>query len=210
MRDLVSHVCALARCAQSQRRWDTGSRSGPRTAAYTSPGHPGLGARSHASTVSSICQQLQIYLLDLPNTGSAGNISPITDCPGMLRKRSSVNQAERAENILRKRLVMFVPSLYRRLNSRLTCGAASKVCRCGNPLPKNAFRTHCTSRPLVAIEPLRWAGLIWMFGCLDGLGCIWSTLRLNAYWSGTTSRTFGIQLLKGKNLLCTNNIYFLL
>ena len=25
----LSHVCALARCAQSQRRWDTGSRSGP-------------------------------------------------------------------------------------------------------------------------------------------------------------------------------------
>ena len=29
VRDLVSHSCALARCAQSQRRWDTGSRSGP-------------------------------------------------------------------------------------------------------------------------------------------------------------------------------------
>ena len=140
MRDLVSLTFARWQGARSHSGGGTlAAGLGPRTAAYTSPGHPGLGARSHASTVSSICQQLQIYLLDLPNTGSARNISPITDCPGMPRKRSSVNQAEKAENILRKRLVMFVPSLYRRLNSRLTCGAASKVCRCGSPPPVKWF-----------------------------------------------------------------------
>ena len=96
VRDLVSLTFARWQGARSHSGGGTlAAGLGPRTAAYTSPGHPGLGARSHASTVSSICQQLQIYLPDLPNTGSAGNISPITDCPGMPRKRSSVNQAER-------------------------------------------------------------------------------------------------------------------
>ena len=47
---------------QQQQVW------GPRTAAYTSPGHPGLRGRAHIPpTVSSICQQsLQIYLPNLP------------------------------------------------------------------------------------------------------------------------------------------------
>ena len=81
-----------------------GARALPRTHLR---GIPAWG-RAHIppqQSSSSICQQLQIYLQNLPKRDlwQWGNISPITDWPGMPRKRSSVNQAGpagKAENVL--------------------------------------------------------------------------------------------------------------
>ena len=55
---------------QQQQPW------GPRTAAYTSPGHPGLGGRAHIPQ-QSICQHLQIYLQNLPKRDLAETFPPL-------------------------------------------------------------------------------------------------------------------------------------
>ena len=91
---------------------------------YTSPlRHPSRPSGRHAASV----QDLPKYICWIcPNGISLGETFPHYPLwPGMPRIRSSVNQAgptEKAENVLRKRLVMFVPSEYSSLNSLLTCG----------------------------------------------------------------------------------------
>ena len=91
---------------------------------YTSPlRHPSRPSGRHAASV----QDLPKYICWIcPNGISLGEtFSHYPLWPGMPRIRSSVNQAgptEKAENVLRKRLVMFVPSEYSGLNSLLTCG----------------------------------------------------------------------------------------
>ena len=138
---------------------------GPRTAAYTSPGHPGLGG-AHIPQQSPRFADCKYICRICPN-GIWWKLPPITDWPGMPRKRSSVNQAdqaEKAENVFWKRLVMFVPSLYSSLNSRgshVGKQLQREVCIRARPPIKCLSNWLHTSRPLYAIECLRWGGAFW-------------------------------------------------
>ena len=121
-----------ARCAQSQVPRDTGAG----LVLWSARALPPLSSFVHISSPASKpalraprrqCPRFAKYICWIcPNGISLWETFPHYPLwPGMPRIRSSVNQAgptEKAENVLRKRLVMFVPSEYSGLNSLLTCG----------------------------------------------------------------------------------------